>query len=212
MIYIHKINGFWNLKQELPDSYKTGTTLEEYENGAYLLLDAEQTQFHIDNPKASQLECYNKVLNQKDDLDNSATKDLNNARYNKLDEIYNKDAESNKFYVSVIKGGAEITKQELWIDKDLRNSLYSITLPSLKEQGETVTKLWTTTVPPQSIDVPIDWAMEKLPLLEVYAKKTYDLKTSNEAKVYAATTIDEVNAIDVTIGYPDILVFGLNIE
>lgn len=44
MIYIHEENGFWHRETVLQPSFKIGTTLEDYEDGAYLLLNAEQEQ------------------------------------------------------------------------------------------------------------------------------------------------------------------------
>ena len=57
MLYIQKEIQFWETDAPLPDSYKVGTMEEEYNDGAYLLLDAEQEQFHTDHPEASPLEC-----------------------------------------------------------------------------------------------------------------------------------------------------------
>ena len=62
MIYIHKNTGFWELTDILPSSYKVGTTLEEYEEGAYLALSDEQAAFHAEHPDASQMEVWNMEL------------------------------------------------------------------------------------------------------------------------------------------------------
>ena len=212
-MYIHKNNGFWDI-ESIPSSYKTGTSLEEYENDeAYLKLNEEQLSFHVAHPEASQLECWNMELILEPQPEPVPEPDaLVIARQEKLREIAEQDAFSNKFFISVTNGGIEVANQELWIDKDLRNSLYSITLPALQSDGETKTKLWTTGTPPQSIEVPISWAMEKLPLLEIYAKRTYDRRASNEAAAYAATTVEEIQAIDVKADYPHFLTFELNLD
>lgn len=212
-MYIHKSNGFWDI-ESIPSSYKTGTSLEEYENDeAYLKLNEEQLAFHVAHPDASQSECWNMELILVPQPEPVPQPDaLAVARLQKLQEIAGQDVFSNKFFVSVTQGGVEVANQELWIDKDLRNSLYSITLPALQSDGETTTKLWTTGTPPQSLDVPISWALEKLPLLEIYAKRTYDLRASNEAATYAATTVEELQAIDVKANYPLFLTFELNLD
>ena len=106
----------------------------------------------------------------------------------------------------------EVANQELWIDKDLRNSLLNMALPGLLSDGETPTKLWTSGTPPQFIEVPISWAMDKLPYVEIYAKRTYDLRANNEVAVYVATTIEEVIAIDVKASFSLFLTFELNLE
>ena len=211
MIYINKNNGFWEHTDILPASYKVGTTLEDYDNGAYLALSDEQAAFHAAHPEATPMECWNMQLTPAPDPAPDPDP-LEMARQAKLQEIAAQDEFSNKFFVSITQGGTEIANVELWIDKDLRNSLYSITLPALQADGQTTTKLWTTGTPPQSIDVPIVWALDKLPLLEIYAKRTYDLKASNEAAAYAALTVDELAQIDVKANYPYFLTFELNLD
>ena len=62
MLYIQKDIKFWNTEDILPVSYKTGTTPEEFEEGAYLLLNEEQEQYHNDYPDASPLECWYMAL------------------------------------------------------------------------------------------------------------------------------------------------------
>lgn len=215
MTYIQKQIGFWSVEELLPDSYKTGKTLADYDNGAYLLLSAEQVAFHEANPNASPVEVWNMKIPSVTEPEQPVVPEpdeLESARKEKLEEIAKQDEFSNKFFISVTQGGVEIANQELWIGKDLRNSLYSITLPALQSDGETKTKLWTTDTPPKSIEVPISWAMKYLPYLEIYAKRTYDLRSSNEAAVYSATTVEEVQGIDVKADYPHFLTFELNLD
>lgn len=213
MLYIKKQLGFYFSEVLLGDTYNVGTTLEDYDNGAFLLLNDDQIAFHEANPDATPLQVWNMEIPSSPEPEPVPEPDaLAVARQQKLQEIAEQDAFSNKFFVSVTKEGIEVANQELWIDKDLRNSLYSITLPALLSDGETKTKLWTTGTPPQSIDVPISWAMDKLPLLEIYAKRTYDLRASNEAATYAATTVEEIQSIDVKADYPHFLTFELNLD
>lgn len=219
MIYINKDAETIYVELDAPldqDNNQIGSTWEDYIDGAWLLLNDEQVAFHDANPDASVEEIFNMQLapvpEEPDPTPVPEPDPLFSARQAKLIEIREQDIFSNKFFVSVKTGGQEVANQELWIDKDLRNSLYSITLPALLSDGETTTKLWATSTPPQSIDVPIAWAMEKLPLLEIYAKRTYDLRSSNEAAVYAATTVEEIEAINVKANYPLFLTFELNLE
>lgn len=212
MIYIQQQIGFWDI-DSLPDSYLIGTTIEDYNSGAYLLLSNEQTAFHEVHPDATPVECWNMTLTSVPEPEPMPELDaLAIARQQKLREIEEQDAFSNKFFVSVTQGGDEVANQELWIDKDLRNSLYSITLPALQSDGETTTKLWTIGIPPQSIDVPISWALKYLPYLEIYAKRTYDLRASNEAATYTATSLEQLAQIDVKADYPHFLTFELNLD
>lgn len=213
MIYIQKQLGFYFSKVLLGDTYNVGTALEDYNNGAYLPLSDEQVAFHEAFPDATPLQVWNMEIPSTPEPEPVPEPDaLEVARRLKLQEIADQDAFSNKFFVLVTQGGVEVANQELWIDKDLRNSLYSITLPALLSDGETKTKLWTTSMPPQSIEVPISWAMKYLPYLEIYAKRTYDLRASNEAAAYAATTVEEIAQIDVKADYPHFLTFELNLD
>lgn len=211
MIYINKDiqNIYVDLTFELDANYEQGNSLDDFKAGKWIKLSDAQIAFRNVNPSASVREVLSMQLDQvvsSDQTDNA----LDNARWNKLQEIEQQDNLSNKFFVSVLSGGVEVANVQLWVDKDLRNSLLNSTLPALKSDGETTTKLWSNTTPPQSIEVPIDWALEKLPLLEIYAKRTYDLYCSNTAAVYAATTVEAINAIDVTANFPLFLTFELN--
>ena len=83
MIYIHKEQGFWEISEALPNNYLTGTTPEDYEQGAYLLLDNEQAAFHKANPDAGPLECWNKQFDQE--------MLLQSVKSQKRQEVYNTD-------------------------------------------------------------------------------------------------------------------------
>lgn len=215
MIYINKTakGAYVELDTALDaESNYIGTSWEEYKDGAWILLSEEQQLFREEHPSASVQEVFNMKINE---IVVSESDKLRKSMQNKLEEIRRADEESNKFYISVRSGGEELANQALWIDKDLRNSLYSITLPALKAEGQTTTKLWTSSTPPVSVEVPVDWALEKLPFLEVYAKQTYDIKAENEAAVYKAYDEgdkDAIEAIDAYAGYPEVRTFVLDLD
>lgn len=205
MIYIHRRNGFWEIGQELPDSYRVGTTLEEYEQGAYLLLDAEQEAFKREHANATQLEAWNKAMYVPPEP--TPEEKLEQARQRKISEIYEQDRNSEKFFILEKEGGEEKGNYQMWLDKDLRNSLYSMTIPALEYDGEQYVTLWSGD---NGVSVPTGWAKDKIQLLEIYAKKTYDRRAELEKAANAATTVEEVEAIDITEGYPKILTFEYN--
>lgn len=89
MLYIQKEIQFWETDAPLPDSYKVGTMEEEYNDGAYLLLDAEQEQFHTDHPEASPLECWYMALTPEPQP--TPEELLWRAHDAKRQEIYDKD-------------------------------------------------------------------------------------------------------------------------
>lgn len=215
MIYINKTASDFYVELDSaldPESNLIGSTWEDYMNGCWILLSEEQISFRENNPNASVEEVFNMKLTEYENREND---EITQLRDELLSKIESADNFSNKFYISVISEGVEVANQQLWIDKDLRNSLYSITLPALKKDGHTTTKLWTNDTPPVSIEVPIDWALDKLPLLEVYAKETYDKRAENESAVYKAYNdgdLETLKNIDVFGGYPLVRTFELNLD
>lgn len=193
----------------MPISYKVGTTEEDYLNGAYILLSEQQIMFHEMHPNASKIEVLRMAMNP---VVVPTQDPMESKRQELLSEARTLDERSDRFYISVTKDGAEVANQQLWLDKDTRSSLYAITLPSLLSDGETKTKLWTSSTPPTSIEVPITWAMDKIQLLEIYAKRTHDVRARNEAAIYAAETVEELDAINLSEGYPLPLTFELNLD
>ena len=213
MIYIHKNTGFWGLTDILPASYRVGTTLEDYEEGAYLALSDEQSAFHAAHPEASQMEVWNMELAPTPQPEPVPEPDaLEIARQAKLAEIEAQDKFSEKFFVMITQGGIEIANVELWANSALRTSLIGSTLPAVASDGKTTTTLWSTTTPSQPLEVPISWAKKNLLVLEIYAKRTYDLMQINRNATLAATTVDEIAQIDVKANYPHFLTFELNLD
>lgn len=193
-----------------PTCNDIGNSYLDFLAGKWVLLNEEQMLFKEEYPNATVEEVFNMKLVEKIDED-IAVNELAHAKSDKLEAIYQQDSQSNKFFISVISEGKEVANNEFWMDKDLRNSLLNVTLPALKQNGDTTTRLWSNTIPPTSIEVPIDWALNCIPVVEIYAKKTYDMTQGNIAKVYAAKTVDEINSIDVESGYPPYITFELNL-
>lgn len=213
MIYIQKNQGFYFSEVLLGDTYKTGTTLEDYEQGAFLLLTDNQVAFHEAHPDASPIECWNMEIPSSPEPEPVPEPDaLVIARQAKLAEIEAQDKFSEKFFVMITQGGVEIANVELWANSALRTSLLGSTLPAEASDGKTTTTLWSTTTPSQPIEVPISWAKKNLLTLEIYAKRTYDLMQINKNATLAATTVEEIQAIDVKADYPHFLTFELNLD
>lgn len=198
-----------------PSSNDIGESYLDFLAGKWVLLSEDQAQFKKDHPEATIKEVLDMKIAEKEPEPSQAevieAEVFNRAKDRKLDEIRAQDDKSNKFFISFISEGKEVANSEFWMDKDLRNSLLNVTLPALKQNGDTTTRLWSGTIPPKSIDVPIEWALNCIPIIEVYAKKTYDVMQGNIAKVYAAKTVDEINSIDVESGYPPYITFELNL-
>ena len=198
-----------------PSSNDIGESYLDFLAGKWVLLSEEQVLFKEEHPNATIREVLDMKIAEREPEPSQAevieAEVFNRTKDRKLDEIRVQDAKSNKFFISVISEGKEVANNEFWMDKDLRNSLLNVTLPALQKNGDTTTKLWSNTIPPASIEVPIDWALNCIPVVEIYAKKTYDMMQGNIAKVYAAKTVDEINSIDVESGYPPYITFELNL-
>lgn len=183
---------------------------------AWLKLSAEQELFYNAHPDATPEEVYNMQLTpepvEPDSEPMPEPDALTIARQQKLDEIIAQDKFSEKFFVMITQGGVEIGNVELWANSALRTSLISSTLPAEESDGKATTILWSTTIPSQALEVPISWAKKNLLVLEIYAKRTYDLMQTNKNATLAATTVEEIAQIDVKANFPLFLTFELNLD
>lgn len=94
--------------------------------------------------------------------------------------------------------------KERWLKNDLRRSLsYSTNI--LKEDGEKTVDIWFDT---ECETMNIDNALYMLKELEVYAKQTNNVTHKHKSEVMALTSIEEVEAYDITKDYPEKLVFS----
>lgn len=121
---------------------------------------------------------------------------LEAAKAEKIAEIttYDKSSAVNSFLLD---------DKQRWLDIDLRRSLsYSTNI--LKDDGEKTVDIWFDT---ECETMNIDNALYMLKELEVYAKQTNNVTHQHKAEVMALTSIEDVEAYDVTNGYPEKLVF-----
>ena len=91
----------------------------------------------------------------------------------------------------------------MWISRDDRISLMNSTT-ILKNAGVETTTLWYGG---EKYTLPCDTLILMLSSLEVYALQCYEMTEEHKAAVNALTTIEEVDAYDYTIGYPEKLSF-----
>ena len=122
---------------------------------------------------------------------------LEEAKAEKIAEItaYDKSSSVNSFLLN---------DKKRWLDIDLRRSLsYSTNI--LKDDGEKTVDIWFDT---ECETMDIDNALYMLKELEVYAKQTNNVTHQHKAEVMALTSIEEVEAYDITKDYPEKLVFS----
>lgn len=221
MIYIGHQNNtpfFLEIEEELNTTDNVVVyTWEDFidNNVAWLKLSDEQELFYNAHPDATPEEVYDmQILEAVPDPEPVPEPEdsLEVARREKLAEIEAQDEFSEKFFVMVTQGGVEIANVELWANSSLRTSLIGNTLPAVAADGKTTTILWSNSTPSQPLEVPIEWAKNNLLVLELYAKRTYDLMQINKNAALAATTVDEIAQIDVKANYPKFLTFELNLD
>lgn len=176
MLYIQKDIKFWNTEDILPVSYKTGTTPEEFEEGAYLLLNEEQEQYHNDYPDASPLECWYMALTPEPQP--TPEELLWRARDAKRQEIYDKDI--HHYYID---------KQDAYVS----NTLQVKDKCGRQEEVEVGGHLYASNILMVALDEIADYS-------EQCAKVTDGLLS----RIDAAQTAEEVEAI-VVKGYPEMI-------
>lgn len=193
MIYIHKENGFWHRETVLQPSFKTGTTFEEYENGAYLLLNAEQEQFYNDHPDASQVECWNMALTPKEEQPVIPVPDpVETARSQKIWSIieYDRSEAVNSFIVNGVSA---------WLTPDVRAN-YRSSIESAELLGESNITFIIAGITATSA---LQEARIMLAKIQRYADRCTIVTETHKANVNSLSTVQEIEAYDYTVGYPE---------
>lgn len=121
---------------------------------------------------------------------------FNKAKTVKMDEVirYDSSRDVNEFYIQ---------EMPIWLDKATRSGLM------LRFNSELALKKENTTLwyEGHSFTLPLNTAMQMLYALEVYASECYDNTQLHLANIEKIETIEELNAYDYRIGYPDKLHF-----
>lgn len=191
-IFIHNgnyltVSGDYNCVPDIVENL--GETLEDYFDGKYVMLNAEQIAFLEANPAALPVEAFNMA---------EAAEATEFDRQVVIESIENYDSseEVNTFYVN----GAPV-----WFSKETRTSLNN-SLSIEKEVGKETTILWIGGTP---YTMTVDEAKQMLIDLELYAIACYNNTQNNIASVQAMTLKSELRNFDITQGYPEKLNFNL---
>lgn len=110
-----------------------------------------------------------------------------------------KVAEITAYDVSDAVNSFTLNGKSLWLDKAMRVGLVNSTTIE-KEAGKTETVLWFDGV---SYALPVDTALQMLSQLELYALECYNVTAKHKSEVAQLATIEEVEAYDITSGYPE---------
>lgn len=181
-----------NLDFELDDNYEVGTTYEDYLDGKWVKLNADQEEFYNTHPSASIREIFDCELTPPYEL---SLDDLKNMKVSEIITYDGSDA-VNSFTL----GG-----KQMWLDKDTRVGLVN-SIGIEQAAGKETTVLWYDAV---KYVIPIPLALQMLAALELYALASYNATQEHIAAVRLLTSQEEVEAYDYTSGYPEKLVFNL---
>lgn len=176
MIYIQRDIRFWNVEEQLPGSYLVSEDIEQYHNGAYLLLNAEQERYHNDHPEATPLECWN--MAPEPDPEPTPEELLWRARDAKRKEIYDKDI--HHYYID---------EQDAYVS----NTLQVKDKCGRQEEVEVGGHLYASNILTVALDEIAD-----------YSEQCGKVTDSLLSRIDAAQTAEEVEAI-VVQGYPEMI-------
>lgn len=191
-IFIHNgnyltVSGDYNCVPDIVENL--GETLEDYLNGKYVMLNAEQLAFLEANPAALPIEAFNMAE------DDEAT-EFDRQVVIEAIENYDYSEEVNTFYVN---------NTPVWFSKETRTALNN-SLSIEREVGKETTILWISGTP---YTMTVDVAKQILSDLELYAIACYNNTQNNIASVQAMTLKSELRNFDITQGYPEKLNFNL---
>lgn len=189
------------IKTSIPE----GQYRQKYEYG-------DMVVYHINaefNKEMNAYECYECTL-PKATFDESKVRAAFAQFSAKMDALKLEQAKSDKiaeiiaYDTSSSVNSFLLNDKQRWLDIDLRRSLsYSTNI--LKVDGEKTVDIWFDT---ECKTMDIDNALYMLKELEIYAKQTNNVTHQHRAEVMDLTSIEDVEAYDVTKGYPEKLVFS----
>ena len=200
--YIRKsIKGYYiQFPDEIDAEYwagKIGSTYEDFQNDKWLLLSDEQIAFHEENPYASIQQVITMILPE------SYVRTLEDAKQEKISEIdiYDQSNSVNSF--DVVQNGEVVASS--WLTPAERSN-YRSSIDAAELVGLTELSLYIGEMP---ITLPTATAKLMLAQIQLYADQCYIVTKQHKATVEVMESIEAVDVYDVTVGYPQKLVFNL---
>lgn len=126
------------------------------------------------------------------------------ARNNKLNNLVSFDNSHHVNNCIILKDGNSLY---YWADKIERDALKGA-VKDLLNAGRTQYRLDLREFR-VSVDIDCDKLLQMLGALEVYAVDCYNVTTDHIYAIQSLTTIEEIEAYDYTVGYPEKLTFEL---
>ena len=164
-----------------------------YDDEAYNIFQSSLAVKYRTNPNDAEVQSYDEfVAWVRSSLE---CDELTVARQRKISEIdlYDKSKAVEEFYLNGFG---------MWYKADKRTTIRNLVESSVKEGRNEVT-LWTEEEPILPITVSCDLALDLLAKLEVYAGDALAVTQRKKAEVQALQSVEEINAYDITSGYPE---------
>lgn len=161
----------------------------------FIPLTSQQVEYYLEHPTAKRYE----IEHAFDPQPPAPTPEqlLQEAKSIKLDEIREYDSSDNVNQFFINDAG-------MWIYPDERSN-YMLTLQGAQRLG-------VPSVPFLGHDIPVENCIMMLDAINLYAMQCVGVTDYHKANVNALTTIADVEAYDYTVGYPQKLVFTVNVE
>lgn len=114
--------------------------------------------------------------------------------------------EIERYDTSTSVNGFKLNGNAFWLDKATRVGLMNST-EITKAAGQETTDLWMGDV---KLTIPCDTVIKLLSAIELYALECFNVTARHKAEVNDLKTVKEVEAYDVTEGYPKQLEINLD--
>lgn len=200
--YIRKnIKGYYiEFPEEIDAQYwagKIGSTYEDFIDGKWVLLSEEQASFHIEHPNASISQVLSMTLPEphvRTLEDAKSEKNMYIDKYDQSDAVNSFDVMQNNEVVATS-----------WLTPSERAN-YRSSIDAAELVGLETLSLYIGELP---IILPTATAKMMLAQIQLYADQCFIVTKQHKAAVEAMESIEDVDAYDVTSGYPQKLVFNI---
>lgn len=200
LTYIKKsVNGHYVTCDEPIDSVywegKIGTTYQDYLDGKWVLLSAEQVAFKDAHPTASVGEVFNMAIAPIDYVAEAKT--------NKLNEIDSYDNSQAVNGFDIIHNGVVVATH--WFEPNIRAN-YKNSVESAELVGLPTVSFYVGDMP---LTLTTQNAKLMLAQIQLYADACYIVTKQHQAAIEAMDNEEDINEYDITVGYPTRLSFTI---
>lgn len=178
-----------------PEKYDVGSSWEDYINGKFIELSADQVKFHEEYPNASVKEVWEMALTPVPEY----VRTIEDAKREKLHaiEMYDTSSNVNSFTVNHMISAWFTVQERL----NYKQSVEAAKLLSVPELSFYIGNMELSVAP--------ELAEGMLAQLQLYADQCFIVTKKHQIVVESLETIEEVDSYDYTVGYPAKLNFDI---